>query len=73
MIRAKSAFSAEQIVREFLLQEAACSETAESLANKLRLNPSRCRRALDQMVKEGVVRRREFCDIQPIYYRHPAH
>jgi predicted ArsR family transcriptional regulator len=73
MIRARPSYSTEQIVREFLLQENSCSETADSLANKLRLSRGRCRQALDQMVKEGVVRRRDFSDIEPIYYRHPVH
>ena len=62
----------EHRVREFLMNETACSETARSLSEKLRLSPRRCRRALDVMVSEGLVRRRDFADIDPIYYRYAA-
>lgn len=62
----------ERLVRDFLLNESCCSETAFSLATKLGLNRRRCQRALDQLVDEGVVRRREFGDIEPIYYRYPS-
>ena len=60
-------------VREFLLNEPACSETADSLASKLGLSRKRCRRALEGLVSEGLMRRREFADIEPIYYRYPGH
>ena len=70
MIRVRAQRQAERRIREFLLNESCCSETALSLATKLGLNPKRCQRALDQMVDEGVVRRRDFGDIEPIYYRY---
>jgi len=60
-------------VREFLLQEPACSETADSLARKLGLSRNQCRRTLDLLVSEGVVRRRDFPDIEPIYCRYPTY
>jgi len=72
MIWAKSSPHAEQIVREFLLSESACSETAISLARKLGIDRRRCRKALDHLAKEGLVRRREFSDMEAIYYRYPA-
>lgn len=59
-------------VREFLLKQPSCSETAVSLASKLGLSRRGCRRALELLVDEGVVRRREFSDIEPIYYRYPV-
>lgn len=71
MIWAKAAHHDERRVREFLLNVPCCSETAVSLATKLGLDRKRCRRALDQLVSEGVVRRRDFTDIEPIYYRYP--
>jgi hypothetical protein len=72
MIWAKPSHLEERRVRDFLLNESACSETAASLSRKLGINPRKCRRALELMVSEGVVRRREFADIEPIYYRYPG-
>jgi predicted ArsR family transcriptional regulator len=71
MIWMRSNHHSERLVREFLLNQHSCSETAISLASKLGLSRRGCRRALEQLVDEGVVRRREFSDIEPIYYRYP--
>ena len=62
----------ERRVREFLLNEPCCSETAHSLASKLGLNPKRCQRALERMVDEGMLRRRDLGNVAPIYYRYGA-
>ena len=70
MIWARPSYRDEQRVREFLTKELACSETAASLSRKLGLDQRRCRKVLEQLVSEGVVRRREFGDIEPIYYRY---
>ena len=72
MIWARSSQHAERMVRDFLLSESSCSETAISLARKLGLDRRRCQRALDVLVQEGLVKRREFGDIEPIYYRYPG-
>ena len=72
MIWARPSHSEQRRVRDFLLNEPACSETAASLARKLGMDRRKCRRALDLMVVEGLVRRREFADIEPIYYRYPG-
>ena len=73
MIWVRPTFQDERRVRNFLLNESCCSETAVSLATKLGLNRQRCRLVLDRMVNEGVVRRRDFTDIESIYYRYPLH
>jgi predicted ArsR family transcriptional regulator len=72
MIWARSSDKEERRVRDFLLNESSCSETAASLARKLGMDRRKCRQALELMVAEGVVRRREFADIEPIYYRYPG-
>jgi predicted ArsR family transcriptional regulator len=72
MIWASRALQTERRVRDFLLNEPACSETADSLATKLGLNRRNCRKALDSLVADGLVRRRDFRDIASIYYRYPA-
>jgi hypothetical protein len=72
MIWANSSQRAERLVRDFLLSESSCSETAISLARKLGLDRRRCRKALDLLVREGMIKRREFSDIEPIYYRYPT-
>src|SRR5438874_11409561 len=61
----------ERRVRDFLLNEPSCSESVDSLARKLRLSRRNCRKALELLVREGLVRRRDFADIEPIYYRYP--
>jgi predicted ArsR family transcriptional regulator len=72
MIWASSALQTERRVRDFLLSEPACSETAASLASKLGLSRRGCRKALDALVDVGIVRRRDFRDIASIYYRYPV-
>jgi predicted ArsR family transcriptional regulator len=59
----------QRLVRDYLLGEPSCSETAVSLASKLGLRSGHARRALDQLVNEGLVRRRDFSDMESIYYR----
>jgi predicted ArsR family transcriptional regulator len=73
MIWAKPARHDERRVREFLLNTSACSETAASLATKLGVSHRRCRSELERLADEGLLRRREFGDIEPIYYRYPGH
>jgi predicted transcriptional regulator len=69
MIWAKLSQVDQRTVRDFLLNEPSCSETAVSLASKLGLRRSNTRQALDQLVDEGLVRRRDFTDMASIYYR----
>jgi predicted ArsR family transcriptional regulator len=69
MIWAKLNQVDQRTVRDFLLNEPSCSETALSLASKLGLRRRKTRQALDQLVNEGLVRRRDFTDMASIYYR----
>ena len=59
-------------VRDFVDSPSGISESAESLADKLGISSRRCRRILEQLVEQGVVQRREFSDIQPLYVRFPS-
>jgi DNA-binding transcriptional regulator LsrR (DeoR family) len=61
----------ERRVRDFLSWEYGLSETAASLAHKLRVDRRVCRRVLDTAVTEGIVERRDFDDMAPIYVRFP--
>jgi predicted ArsR family transcriptional regulator len=70
MIWARGANLEELRVRQFLLNQSTYSETAASLASKLGVSSRRCRQALEQLVDEGAARRRDFADIEPIYYRY---
>lgn len=72
MIWAKRSQPDTRRVRDYLLSEPACSETARSLSAKLGLDRGRCRQALDSLVSEGLVRRRDFSDMESIYYRYPG-
>ena len=62
----------ERRVREYLEGPGGVSESVQSLATKLGIGRRLCRRILDQMVEQGVLRRQEFGDIQPIYCRFPT-
>ena len=62
----------ERRVRDFIDTRLGISESAASLAAKLDLDKRRCRRALERLVQEGVVHRREFEDMEPLYCRFPG-
>jgi predicted ArsR family transcriptional regulator len=62
----------ERRVRDFVDSPAGMSESAQSLADKLDMSPRRCRRILEELVKQGIVQRREFADMPPMYLRFPS-
>jgi predicted ArsR family transcriptional regulator len=59
-------------VRDFVDSPGGVSETAESLSDKLGINRRRCRSILERLVEQGIVQRRDFADMQPIYLRFPS-
>jgi hypothetical protein len=61
----------ERRVRDFIESPGGISESAESLADKMGISRRRCQRILDGLVEEGVLQRREYADMQPIYVRFP--
>jgi DNA-binding Lrp family transcriptional regulator len=62
----------EQRVREFIDSPAGISESVESLSDKIGISRRSCRRILDGLAKEGVVQRRDFDDMPPMYVRFPS-
>lgn len=62
----------ERRVRDFVDSPSGVSESVLSLAQKLGISQRRCRGILEQLVQQGVVRRRDFVDIEPIYVRFPS-
>jgi hypothetical protein len=62
----------EQRVREYVDSPGGISESAESLADKLGISHRRCRRILDELVEQGVLQRREYTNMQPMYSRFPS-
>ena len=62
----------ERRVRDFVESPAGVSESVLSLADKLRINRRRCRRILERLVEQGILQRRDFADIEPIYVRFPS-
>ena len=62
----------ERRVREFVDTSGSVSESVASLSHKLGIRGSRVRRILNQLVQEGVVERRDFEDIEPLYVRFPT-
>src|SRR5205823_2787203 len=62
----------ERRLREFLDTGAGVSESVASLSAKLGVRRARCRQVLEKLVREGVVTRRDFEDIEPLYCRYPS-
>ena len=62
----------ERRVRDYLDSPGGVSESVRSLADKLGISRRRCRRILEGLVEQGVLRRREFADIEPMYLRFPG-
>jgi predicted ArsR family transcriptional regulator len=62
----------ERRVREFLDSPSGVSESAVSLSAKLGIDRRSCRTILDSLVEQGVVQRRDFADIEPMYCRFPT-
>jgi ribosomal protein S25 len=62
---------AERRIREFVETPAGVSESVASLSSKLGVSPGLCRRVLEQLAQEGVVRRTDYAGMKPIYSRYP--
>jgi hypothetical protein len=62
----------ERRVRDFVDSPGGVSESVVSLADKMGISRRRCRGILERLVEQGVVRRRDFRDIEPIYVRFPS-
>lgn len=62
----------ERRVRDFVDSPSGVSESVLSLARKLGMSQRRCRGILERLVEQGVVRRHDFVDIEPIYVRFPS-
>ena len=43
-----------------------------ALADKLGISRRQCRRVLEELAEQGIVRRHEFVDIEPLYTRFPS-
>lgn len=61
----------ERRIRAFLDRPGGVSESVASLASKLGIRGSHVRRILNELVEQGVVERREFDDMEPLYVRFP--
>lgn len=61
----------ERRIRTYVETRRGLSESAVSLAPKVGVSTGQCRRVLESLAREGVVRRREVGDIEAIYYRYP--
>lgn len=62
----------ERRVRDYVDSPAGVSESVVSLSAKLGISRGRCRRILEGLVKQGIVERRDFADMEPIYLRFPS-
>jgi ribosomal protein S25 len=72
-VEAEQAFRPdERRVRDFVDSPGGVSESVASLSDKLGMSQGRCRRILEHLVEQGVVQRRDFVDMQPMYVRFPS-
>ena len=62
----------ERRVRDYVDCASGVSESVRSLSDKLGIGRRRCRRILEQLVEQGVLERRDFSDIEPMYLRFPS-
>ena len=62
----------ERRVRDYMDSPSGVSESARSLSDKLGISRRRCRGILDQLVEQGILQRRDFADIEPMYLRFPS-
>lgn len=62
----------ERRIRDFVDTPAGVSESVASLADKLGISPRRCRRVLEELAEQGILRRHEYVDIEPLYTRFPS-
>ena len=62
----------ERRVRDFVDSPSGVSESVLSLADKLGISRRRCRGILEGLVEQGILQRRDFADIEPIYVRFPS-
>jgi predicted ArsR family transcriptional regulator len=62
----------ERRIREFVDSPGGVSESAMSLAAKLEIGPRRCRSILERLVEQGVVERKDYADMEPMYFRFPT-
>ena len=63
---------AEKRVFDYVDNQTSLSETSVSLARKLDVDVRTARRVLDHLFERGQLHRRDFEDIEPIYYRYPS-
>lgn len=62
----------ERRIRDYVDAPGGISESAASLAGKLGISRRHCRRVLEGLVEQGVLRRHDFADIEPVYVRFPT-
>jgi predicted ArsR family transcriptional regulator len=62
----------ERRIREFVDTPSGLSESVDSLSDKLGISRRRCRQILERLVEQGVLQRRDFADIAPMYLRFPT-
>jgi DNA-binding FadR family transcriptional regulator len=62
----------ERRIRDYVDSPGGVSESVRSLSEKLGIGRRQCRRILEELVQQGVLTRRDFTDIEPIYLRFPS-
>ncbi len=62
----------ERRVRDYVDSPSGVSESARSLSDKLGISYRSCRHILDGLVEQGILQRREYMGMEPMYQRFPS-
>jgi ribosomal protein S25 len=62
----------ERRVRDYVDSPSGVSESARSLSDKLGISRGRCQRILERLVEQGILQRREYSGMEPMYLRFPS-
>ncbi|MBM2811702.1 MAG: Winged helix-turn-helix transcriptional regulator [Chloroflexi bacterium] len=71
MFKSRSRAADERRILDYLDGRQTLSESPISLATKLAVDLRTTRTVLDRLVEAGLLRRRTFADIEPMYFRNP--
>ena len=62
----------ERRVRDYVDSPSGVSESARSLSDKLGMSRGRCGRILERLVEQGILQRRDYVGMEPMYLRFPS-
>jgi Winged helix-turn-helix DNA-binding len=62
----------ERRVRDYVDSPSGVSESARSLSDKLGISRRRCMHILERLAEQGILQRRDYIGMEPMYLRFPS-